>query len=380
MKAWLKGALGIVIVALLAAGIWRTLAARNNKQAALAAQQQAQKAPVALALRPADLVTVKAVDLPLTLALSGTVKATHTAFVKARIPGELQGLQVREGDAVKLGQVLGRIDPQESAARLTQSQSQAQAARAQVDIARRSFDNSRALVSQGFISSTALETAQANLAAAQANLAAAQASGDLAAKSLDDTVLRAPISGQVSQRLVQSGERLAVDTRVLEIVDLNHLELEAALSSADALRVRVGQTAQLFLDGGAPAASARVVRINPSASVGSRAVLVYLSITPGSGLRHGAFAQGLLTTGSRRVLALPLSTVRTDKPEPYVQLLLQNQVVHMPVVIGLRGEMAGQTMVAIEGVPDGGVALSGSLGALRAGTPVIQTSNASGTP
>jgi hypothetical protein len=93
MKAWLKGALGIVIVALLAAGIWRTLAARNNKQAALAAQQQAQKAPVALALRPADLVTVKAVDLPLTLALSGTVKAVHTAFVKARIPGELQGLQ-----------------------------------------------------------------------------------------------------------------------------------------------------------------------------------------------------------------------------------------------------------------------------------------------
>ena len=85
-------------------------------------------------------------------------------------------------------------------------------------------------------------------------------------------------------------------------------------------------------------------------------------------------------TGSRRVLALPLSAVRTDKPEPYVQVLLQNQVVHIPVVIGLRGEMGGQTMVAIEGVPDGGVALSGSLGALRAGTPVIQTSSAPGTP
>jgi len=380
MKSWVKWLVVGLMVVLLVGAAWRTLSARQSKQAALAAQQQAQKAQVALQLRPADLLPVRALDLPLTLDISGTVKAVNTAFVKARIPGELQGLTLREGDSVRSGQVLARIDPQESAARLKQAQQQTQAARAQVDIAQRSFDNSRALVAQGFISSTALDTAQANLSAAQANLAATQASADVAAKALDDTVLRAPIGGQVAQRLVQSGERLAVDTRVLEIVDLRQLELETAVASADALRVRVGQAAQLQLDGSSSVVSARVVRINPSAGAGSRSVPVYLSIAPGSGLRHGAFAQGQLTIGSQRVLALPLSAVRTDKPEPYVQVLLQQKVQHTPVVIGLRGEMAGQTMVAIDGVPEGAQVLAGALGALRAGTPVTLATPAPGTP
>jgi len=380
MKSWMKWSIAALVLALLAAAAWRTWSARQTKQAALAAQQQAQKQPVALALQAGDLVTVQSLDLPLTLAISGTVKAVHTAFVKARVPGELQDLSVREGDAVTRGQVLARIDPQESLSRQQQAQQQVQAARAQVDIARRSFDNSQALVAQGFISSTALETAQANLASAQANLAATQAGVDLANKSLDDTVLRAPIGGQVSQRLVQNGERLAVDTRVLELVDLSKLELEVALGSDDAQRVRIGQGAQIQLDGSERAADARVARINPSAGAGSRTVPVYLSLPAGTGLRHGAFVEGLLQTGKQRVLALPLSAVRTDKPEPYVQVLLQQKVQHTPVVIGLRGEMAGQTMVAIDGVPEGAQVLAGALGALRAGTPVTLAAPAPGTP
>jgi multidrug efflux pump subunit AcrA (membrane-fusion protein) len=165
MKSWLKWAQQDRLVALLAAGPWRTWQRETTNRRRWQAQQQAQKAPVAMALRPADLLLSSCVDLPLTLPISGTVKAVHTAFVKGTHPRRSARTSVREGDAVKSGQVLARIDPQESQPRrLNQPQSQAQAARAQVDIAQRSFDNSRALVSQGFISSTALETAQANLA------------------------------------------------------------------------------------------------------------------------------------------------------------------------------------------------------------------------
>ncbi len=326
MKPSLKWAAAGLVVALLIGGALRTLSARQTKQAALQAQQDAQKTQVAIKLAATDLVQVKLRRLPATLPISGTVKAVNTAFVKARIPGEIQGLTVREGDTVKAGQVLARVDPLESRARLDQARQQVQTARAQVDIAQRSFDNNRALVAQGFISGTSLENSQANLAAAQATLAATQAGAELATKALDDTVLRAPMQGQVSQRLVQNGERVAVETRVLEIVDLSRLELEASVSSADAMQLKIGQLAQVRVDGSSQPVSATLARINPSASAGSRAVQLYLAIAPGSGLRHGLFAQGLLHTGSQSLLAVPLSAVRTDKPAPYLQILLQNQV------------------------------------------------------
>jgi len=323
MKPWLKWTATGLVVLLLAAGALRTLSARQSKQAALQAQQEAQKAHVAVSLAQTDLVSV-----------------------------------------------LARVDPLESKARLDQARQQVQTARAQVDIAQRNFDNNRALVAQGFISGTALENSQANLAAAQATLAAAQAGAELATKALDDTVLRAPVAGQVSQRLVQSGERVAVETRVLEIIDLSRLELEASVSAADALQLKVGQVAQLHIEGRNPAVAATLARINPSTSAGSRAVQLYLALAPASDLRHGLFAQGWLRIGQHTRLSVPLSAVRTDKPEPYLQVLLQNKVQHMTVSIGLRSEIDGQTMVAVDGVAEGTLVLAGPVGVLRANTLV----------
>lgn len=380
MKPRVKWVLVALVLALLGTGLWRTLAARQDKATAMAAQQQAQKAQVMLTLAPTDVVTVKPIELASTLTFSGTVKALNTAMVKARIAGELQGLVVREGDAVAAGQVLARIDPLEANARLSQARQQAQAARAQVDIAQRSYDNNRALVTQGFISGTALEASQANLAAAQATFAAAQAGADLAAKSLDDTLLRTPIAGQVAQRLAQNGERLAVDTRVLEIIDPSRLELEASVSAADAMQVKPGQQAQLVVSGSAQPILATVARTNPSASAGNRSVGVYLSIAPGSPLRHGMFAQGVLRLGRQTRLALPLAAVRTDKPAPYVQQLLQDKVLHTPVSIGLQSEIDEKTWVAVEGLAPGAQVLSGSVGVLRAGTPVKLGASAPAKP
>ncbi len=374
MKLWIKWAAAGLVVALLVAGTVRTLSARNTRQAALQAQQAAQKTQVSMDLAAADLVQVKTLALTQTLVISGPIKAVNTAWVKARVPGELRSLTVREGDTVRAGQVLARIDPTESDARLRQARQQAAAAQAQVDIAQRSFDNNRALVVQGFISSTALESSQANLAVAQANYAAAQSGADLAAKALDDTVLRAPIAGQISQRLVRTGERVAVEARIVEIVDNHQLELEASLNAAESMQVKVGQTARLTLDGGEPThhetIDARVLRINPSAVAGSRAVLVYLALAPNSNLRHGLFAQGTLNVGSTQSLALPLSAVRTDKPQPYVQLVSQNEVQHVNVTLGARGDLKGAAMVTIKGVPEGSMVIDGTVGSLRAGTLV----------
>jgi RND family efflux transporter MFP subunit len=373
MKRWIKWTLMAVVLGLVAAGALRALSARKSQRDALAAQA-ARPAQATVELMASDVVQVRMVELPHTLALSGALKAVNSAIVKARVPGELQGLVLREGDFVKAGDIIARIDATEYLARAKQAQQQAESARAQVDIAKRSFDNNRSLVDKGFISKTALDASLSTLSAAEANHRAALAGVDVAQKSLDDTALRAPISGHIAQRLAQPGERVGVDARIVEIVDVGRLELEASLNAADSVQVRTGQTATLTVEGASQPVAARVVRINPNAVAGSRAVLVYLALEGSAGLRQGLFAQGSLQTGVSRTLAVPLSTVRTDKPEPYVQLLDKGQVQHQSVTPGVRGDLNGQTLIAVSGLTEGTSVLVGSVGKLRAGTPVKHAS------
>ncbi|QDL53887.1 efflux RND transporter periplasmic adaptor subunit [Rhodoferax aquaticus] len=370
MKRWIKWIVVAIVVAVLAASIGRLMAARKEKQQALQAQQDAQKVQTKVKLVANDVFAAQQLDMVQTLAISGPLKAANSAFVKARVAGELQAFTVREGDYVKAGQVIGRIDATEVQARLRQAQQQAESAKGQVDIAKRSFENNRSLVEQGFISKTALDTSMAALASAEASYRAAQAGTDVIAKSLEDTILRAPISGQVSQRLAQSGERVAIDVRIAEIVDLSQMEMEASLSPAESVGVQVGQNASLTVEGVVQPMEAKVARVNPAALAGSRAVLVYLTVSPQAGLRQGLFAQGNLQTASSRVLAVPLSAVRTDKPQPYVQVIAQDKVSHQTVQVGLRGRSGDQTVVAIQGIQENALILNGTVGKLREGTLV----------
>jgi membrane fusion protein, multidrug efflux system len=373
MKRWIKWALTLVIIVLIAGGVLRALAARKAQQQALAAAGVAKESRL-VELADTDVVKAQARNVAQGVAVSGSLKAVNSAVIKARVAGELQGLTLREGDFVKAGQVIARIDASEYQSRVRQAREQAQSAKAQVDVVQRQYDNNKALVDQGFISKTALDTSLANLNAAQANYRSALAATEVAAKSVEDTVLKSPISGQLSQRLAQPGERVGVDARIVEVVDLSQLELEATLGALDAMTVRVGQSAELQIEGSAQTIKAQVVRINPSAQAGSRSVLAYLRIDNPGGtalpLRQGLFAQGSLGTASAPLLALPLSTVRTDKPAPYVQAVENGQVVHKAVELGARGNAGEEKLVAIKGLAEGALVIRGEVGALREGTQV----------
>jgi RND family efflux transporter MFP subunit len=313
-------------------------------------------------------------DLTVGLPLSGTLKASQTAVIKARVVGELMDLMVREGDMVKAGQVIARIDPVEYQARERQAKLQADAAQAQVEIAQKQYDNNKSLVDQGFISQTALQTSLSSLNGAKATHMAAVAGLDVARKAMDDSIIRAPIAGQVSQRLSQPGERMALDGRIVEIVNLSQLEIEAAVAPAEASQIRVGMKARLKVEGREEPVQAKVLRINPSAQAGSRSVLVYLGVAGEDGLRQGLFAEGSLGTRSIQALAVPLSSVRTDKPLPYVQVVEGDLVKHVNVQTGARTEKTVQnntlTWVEVQGLAEGAKVLAGSAGAVREGTQV----------
>ncbi|WP_431273411.1 efflux RND transporter periplasmic adaptor subunit [Variovorax ureilyticus] len=376
MKRSVKWVIVALILVLAIGGVLRAIGARRAHQAAAAASTK--PAETTIELSAADVVRAKRRELAEALPISGTLRAVDSAQVKARVAGELIGLTVREGDTVKAGQVIARIDPIEFHSRMRQAQEQADSARAQAEVAQRNYDNNRALVDQGFISRTALDTSQSNLNAALATHRAALAAVDVMRKSLDDTVLKSPINGQVSQRFAQPGERVGIDAKVIEVVDLSRIEVEATLAAADSVAVRVGQRATLQIEGGGAtdprsgerSVGATVVRVNPSAQAGSRSVLVYLELDRSTGFRQGLFAQGSIDVGRTDTIALPLTAVRTDKPAPYVQLVTEGRIVHRQVETGLRGQADGQMMVAVRGIDEGAVVVAGSVGTLRDGTAV----------
>jgi len=418
MRRSFRWLLALLVLALVVVGTVRLLANRKAQQASTAAALAAST-EISVTLAPTDVVRAGMQDLVRTLPLSGSLRAVDSAVVKARVAGEITGLTVREGDAVTAGQVIARIEPAEYRLRVRQVQEQADAARAQAEVTQRAYDNNKALVAQGFISTTALDASQSNLNSALATHRAALAAVDVARKTLDDTVLRSPLSGLVAQRMVQPGERVGADTRVVEVVDLSRLEVEATLAAADSVAVRVGQRATLEIEGSGSASQpatmtvpgdaanagsangaadrftgATVVRVNPSAQAGSRSVLVYLRLDRPAGFRQGLFAQGTIEIGRIRAVALPLSAVRIDKPAPYVQVVVDGRIAHRPVQTGQRGSSApsgtpqgtpttqgrSQPLVEVSGVEEGALVVSGAVGPLREGTAVRLAGDSAAPP
>ena len=332
--------------------------------------------PVSIELSDGDIAIAQKMTMTQGLPISGTLKAVRSAMVKARVAGELVLLEVREGDAVKIGQIVARVDNTEYLARQNQNKQQAEAARAQVEVAQRQFDNNNALVNQGFISKTALDTSISNLNGAKASYQAALATLDVATKALDDSVLKAPLNGFVSQRFAQPGERVAPEARIIEIVDLSQLELEATLTSAQAMNVKLGQIAKLNVEGTHEEVSAKVLRINPSTQTGSRSVLIYLGLQSHPILRQGVFVQGSLGTQKVQAIVVPLESVRSDKTKPYVQAIRDDKVIHIQVELGAKGEANGQAVMALKEIEEGALLLAPSAGAVRDGTLVTRAPKA----
>jgi RND family efflux transporter MFP subunit len=328
--------------------------------------------PVSIELSDGDIAMAQKMTMTQGLPVSGTLKAVRSAMVKARVAGELVLLEVREGDAVKMGQIVARVDNTEYLARQNQNKQQAEAARAQVEVAQRQFDNNNALVNQGFISKTALDTSISNLNGAKASYQAALSTLDVATKALDDSVLKAPLHGFVSQRFAQPGERVAPEARIIEIVDLSQLELEATLTSAQAMNVKLGQIAKLNVEGTNEEVSAKVLRINPSTQTGSRSVLIYLGLQSHPMLRQGVFVQGSLGTQKVQAIVVPLESVRSDKTKPYVQVIRDDKVMHIQVDLGAKGEANGQAVMALKEIEEGALLLAPSAGAVRDGTLVTR--------
>jgi len=361
----MKRALKIVFIAgtVIAVAAGGYAAVRGKR----AEQKPAAAAPVAEFL-PNDLYVVEPGALERSLPLTGSLTPLTEATVKAKVAGELMAVTVREGESVKQGQVLARIDLTEVGAKVAAREADVAAAKAQLVWAEKNRNQQKALLEKSFISQSAFDNIQSNYEVAVAKLHAADAELVVARKSQGDAVLVAPFSGIVSLRHAQPGERVALDAKVISIVDLSQLQLEASVPPAAIGQVRIGQTMNFRVEGfGEREFAGRIERINPAATAGSRSISVYAVIDNREGLlRGGMFAQGALTLSRvDNALTVPASAVREEIGQTFVYAIQDGMVKRKNVKVGAP-DPAGRVQV-LEGLAAGDRIVRVNLGSLREG-------------
>lgn len=343
--AWKRWRLSIVAVAAVAIGAagWAAMQARLTPVPAASAQAGGKDAPKVevYELSPRDVTVIAQGELRVNLPLSGSLVPLSQATIKSKVSGVVAGATTQEGVQVAAGQVLARLDQADQRARVAQQQAALEEANARLDMAIKNNANSTALLKQGFISQSSHDATANTVALARAGVKSAQAQLDLARNALNDTVIVAPMTGVISKRHVQAGEKLAPDMPVFSLVDLRELTLEAQVPASEIPRVKVGQEVAFKVDGYADRTfGGKVARINPTTEAGSRSMLVYVSVAnPDSALRGGMFAKGnIITTRSQAAPLLPLAALRKENGADVVYKIDNGSVVATKVKLGLRNE------------------------------------------
>ena len=331
-RGWHKKALIAALVAIVA-GVVVWIATREPATAPTAAAAETKP----LELAAVDVATAAMQTLSRSLPLSGSMSPIVQATLKSKVGGEVELVPLREGQEVREGEVLARIDTRNLQAQYDRQLAAVDRARADLQLATLNRDKNRTLLESHYISQNTYEATESAYAGMVANLKLAEADARLAKISLDDAVVRAPFAGTVAKRHVQPGEKVSPDSSVVTLVDLRQMVLEAAVPAGDIPAVSIGQRARFKVGGfGAREFDGEVQRINPITADGSRAITIYIAVpNPNQALKGGMFAQGALTLDNvAPVLAVPQRAVHEEAGAAFVYTLRDDKIVRTSVKVG----------------------------------------------
>lgn len=336
------------------------------------AQAVAQpSAPAVTELDRSETFAVRRTGLRFTVPLAGTLRPIDQTTLKSDVAAKVSEVLVQEGHAVKKGDVLVRLDTEDLTSRLNERVANLESAKAQLALAEKNRAMKLSLQQKGYAAQASVDEVESAYRSAQASVRAMQAQVDLARKALEDAIVRAPMDGFVAERSVNPGDKVPVDGKLLVLIDLSRLEIEAPVPTNEIARVAVGQKA-LFRVPGLEGLEfeGRVERINPTAKAGSRSIPAYIRVeNPGTVLRGGMFASGdIVVREIKDVVAVPPDAVRGDQGRRYVLKLDGDRIARQPVEVS--GE-ATATLVAVNaGLSERDTIVSAPSIVLEPGTPV----------
>ncbi len=321
----------------------------------LAGCGKTDKAPAAkgsnavLLLAPEDLHTLAASRLALGPVVTGTVQPERRADLRAEVAAVVTAILKENGDAVRAGDLLVRLDDTAIRDSLASAEEATRAASQAFDQAERQAQRQKTLQAQGMTSTQALEDAEIRRNNLQSDLVAARSRLVSARQMLQRTGVRAPFDGVASDRKASVGDSVQIGKELMKVIDPRSMRFEG-LVSADRLQdLKVGQNVAFRVNGFTQGEfKGRVRRLDPSANDTTRQVAVIVDFVDAAAAPRvaGLFAEGRIETGSSQALMVPDGAlVRAGQEASVWRLNPGNTLAKVAVKIGERDARSGEVPV-----------------------------------
>lgn len=317
-------------------------------------------------LAEVTVTRVERADISSMLSVSGTIAAlpNQDVRVSSLVPGRIAQMMVGEGDHVRVGQPLAKIEDRPFLDQIQQVEAAVEQAKANLENARLNLSRNENLFERGIAARKDLEDARTQASINEAALRQAQAALALARLQLSRTDVRSPLNGMLVKRFVSVGEQVdgTAAQPIFEVANVAEVELFGNVPAPYLERIRLGQALHISTESfpGRDFAG-RVVAISPAVDPSTNVGLVRIRIANGAGLlRLGMFltAQVPLETHVKALVVPPQAVYRDQKGQPQVYRLQGEIVEAVPVKLGLEtrdrvellsGVEAGETVILAGG-------------------------------
>lgn len=293
-------------------------------------------------LSTSDVATVQRGRVEAGVLLTGSLDPHRVVALTAQVPGTVRHIRVDRGSQVKAGDRLAEIDAAGIRGQAAGARAAVAAAQSGLALARRRLESAETLRDAGAMSDIDYESAKAAYSAAQAQLAAAQAQEAGAGEAASRTIVRAPMTGAISEREVEEGEAVNPGQALFTEVNIDELELSGQVPVEDAARIHVGQRVVFDLTAYPDRTfEGEVSRVEPTADQETRQVGVYARLpNKEHALVGGLFAHGRIVTQTEdSVVVAPLSAVRGTTESPFVYTIENGVLTRSPVRLGLTDDV-----------------------------------------
>ena len=370
IKRWMGATLiALAVVGVVGGGAWgyKAYAAKQADAGSTAGNdgkvaktgKDGKKADPVLALALVDVATAGPATLVQSFAVAGTVDAARQAVVRSRHAGTATGVTKRAGDNVEAGERLARVDSDELCLRLIERESTVRQAQAALTVAESARAQQRSLSDRGFISKAALDSSESNYVSARSMFEAAKSQLDMAKSAIAETVLTAPISGVISKRGIEPGERITGEMTVFTILDPTSLEVIVPVAAERVAELKMGQKAKFRLDASGATVEGALSRIIPTTSSAARTVETRFSLPAASGVPAGAFLSGQLALAqSTAPIAIPRIAVKTDLNGNYIWIVRDNKAQKARVKLAIGADESNPLVPVTDGVAAGATVLT----------------------